>query len=129
MAKKRKPKFYHIYVETFGANIYYICCSRERYKELIKKEFDGKCPEKGEGIRGTAEGYDKDGQIIDVIWINDKCSNDLSVVVHEAFHVVHNILQHKGLWLTDSSEEVYAYLLQQIVQEIIEFRKAKRRRK
>ncbi|MCK5604351.1 hypothetical protein KAR91_20850 [Candidatus Pacearchaeota archaeon] len=126
---KRKPKFKHIYIKTFGANIYYVCCNRERYEELIKKEFDKKCPERSNTSIGTTEGYERDGTIIDVIWHSDECSKDLSVAVHEAFHAAHNILQHKGMWLTDSSEEAYAYLLQQIVQEIIEFGKASRKGK
>ena len=134
MAKKR-PKFKHIWVDMFGAKVYYICCTRDYYIKAIKRVFGEDAPEKCDNVLATCEVYTKfetkyrviEGtQHIDVIWQNNKCSKDISSIVHEVFHAVHNICQRKGLWLTDASEETYAYMIQWILMEIIRLRKERR---
>ncbi len=127
-------KFKHIWVEMFGANIYYICCPRAHYIKAIKREFGEEAPEKKDNVLATCEIYTKieskyrvikGTNYIDVIWHNNKCSKDMPSIVHEVFHAVHNICQRKGLWLTDSSEETYAYMIQWVLMEIIRLRKRK----
>jgi len=131
---RKQYKFKHIWVEMFGANIYYICCPRDYYIKAIKKEFDDVAPEKNDSVLGTCEIYtktEKKNRIIkcaveiNVIWQNIRASKDISSMAHEVFHAVHNICQYKGLWLTDSSEETYAYMIQWILMEIIRLRKKK----
>ena len=116
---KKRPNFGQIYIKLFKTNIYYVCCSRRDYDILINHVFNAVIPEDKEGFGGTTEGYEKDNQIIDVIWINKKCGKDSTVIAHESFHVVFNILQRKGIWLTQSSEELYAYLMQSIMIDIL----------
>jgi len=48
-------------------------------------------------------------------------SHDL--IAHEAFHLALMIGKYKGLELTDSSEEAYAYLLQHIVKTVNKWKK------
>ena len=112
------PKFKYIYIELFGANVYWIRCSRKDYAGAIKREFKVKAPTKDLDVIGTAEVYkhEKEGHDIDVIWFKEK---DVTVIAHEIFHAVHNILQRRGLWLTDSSEEVYAHMIQYLTREIV----------
>jgi hypothetical protein len=40
------------------------------------------------------------------------------VIVHECFHATNNILNTLDLFLTDTSEEAYAYLIQYLYDEI-----------
>lgn len=121
MAKKRKktrkksaPRFNHIFVEIYNSNIYWVRCTRERYTTLIYKVFDADTPEIG-NFKATAEGYHKDGVIIDVIWLNSKIPIDSSIIAHESLHIAYNILKRIGLCMSDSSEEAYAYLMQHIM--------------
>ena len=110
-------KFRHIYIEMFGANVYFICCTRANYEKAIKREFNATAPSEKGGVYGTVEGYDRDGTIIDVIWVDSKYVTN-PIVAHECLHVTYHILGRQGLWLTDSSEEAYAYLIQHLIAKI-----------
>lgn len=48
-----------------------------------------------------------------IIYIKDfeDTSYCYGTITHEVFHLVHNIMKSRGLKLTDSSEEAYAYLI------------------
>lgn len=108
-------KFKHCYEKLFGINLYWHRGSRKKYIQLIKGEFKQKALEKGISVEGTFEVYKKDGKWISVIWLRN---HKFEVLVHECFHAVHWNLQNKGMTLTDSSEEVYAYLLEFLVREM-----------
>lgn len=41
-----------------------------------------------------------------------------STIVHECFHICAQIMNNKGSYLTDSSEEAYAYLLEYLYTKI-----------
>lgn len=41
----------------------------------------------------------------------------MSTVSHEIFHAVHNIAHYRGLKLTNSSEETYAYMIGYLTKE------------
>ena len=41
-----------------------------------------------------------------------------SVITHEAFHATYHILEGKGLQLSDSSEEAFAYLIGHITEKV-----------
>lgn len=114
-----RHKFKHLWIEQYGINLYWVVCDLERYRWLINHEFGEKVPNKGEDERsyGKFVVYTKRGQQIAVIWLR-KGKAKAGELAHEAFHAAHWILQSKGLWLTDSSEEAYAYLIQFIVKSI-----------
>jgi len=95
----------HIYIELYRVNVYFILCSSEHYERKIRHEFEAKSPSDTKNSAGKFEVYEKDGQEICVIWITD-----WEFLAHEIFHCVHWIMHSKGLWLTNSSEEAYAYL-------------------
>ena len=108
-------KFHHIWIELYETNIYWVKCSWTEYKKLVKKVFDENVKEKESG--GKFEVYIKEGQDICVIWLPYKAP--VSVIAHECFHAVYYILMKRGLWLTDSSDEAYAFLLQFLVKNIL----------
>ena len=51
-----------------------------------------------------------------VVWFNSKRPT-AGLIAHEAFHTVYHALSVKGLTLTDSSEEAYAYCLDWTIRE------------
>ena len=55
--------------------------------------------------------------IIDISKHDNKFSLH-NTITHELFHVVHMLLQQKGLKLTDDSQEAYAYLIGYLTEEI-----------
>ena len=113
-------KFKYIWIEIYGINVYWVQCERSAYNRLVKNIFDTDAPEKRKMTAGTFEVFEKDGQNIGVLWFS-KSKNlfNLEHISHEAFHAAHWILSEQGLWLTDSSEEAYAYLIELIVGRII----------
>ena len=107
-------KFRHIWIGVYGVNIYWVVCDRANYEKLAKSEF-GESPPKLKD--GRFEVYVKAKEEICVIWLKKGKANHPELC-HEAFHAAHWILQRAGCWLTDSSEEAYAYLIQYIFKEI-----------
>lgn len=51
----------------------------------------------------------------DTVWLR---SNDISIISHEMFHLTTNTLQSMGVFLNDSTEEVYAYQIEFYIREI-----------
>lgn len=113
----RRATFKHIWVELYSRNIYWTICPREAYEKLIKNEFGEQAPKKSKSVTATYERYEKKEQNIGVIWLNLEWTMD--ILAHECFHATHDILNEKGFWLTDSSEESYAYLIQFIMMKIL----------
>jgi len=114
--KSKKPKFHHLYFEVLGANVYVIICSRQEYEKAILYEFGETAPKKVKTVPATFEAYKKSGIPVGVIWLKKqvkKCD-----IAHECMHAVHWILLDKGIWLTDSSEEIYAYMIGYIFKKI-----------
>lgn len=114
LKKGMMRQFKHIYVDLYMFNIYWVRCSWKEYIRLVKNEFDENvtCNEKG----GRFATFKKEGHYICVIWIPLKASYD--ILAHEVFHCVHYIMGERGIYLTDASEEAYAYLLQYIMKQI-----------
>ena len=51
------------------------------------------------------------------IWLHEESS--FGVVTHEVFHAAHHLLKKYGFQLGDESEEMYAYFMQYVVNEIM----------
>lgn len=46
-----------------------------------------------------------------------------SVIAHESFHLVCKVLREKGIYLSEDTEEAYAYTLDHVVEKIVGFQK------
>ena len=103
--------FSHIFSELYGFNVYFMRSSREVYEKEIKSEFDISAPSKPIS-NATFEVYDKTGSDVGVIWVSDE--SGMKHLIHECFHCTHYIMQDRGMFLHDASEEAYAYLLEWI---------------
>lgn len=54
-----------------------------------------------------------------LVWVRDKTKNINPVLSHEIFHCAVAILNSIGVSFSDSSEEVYAYLIEEITRKIL----------
>jgi len=54
-----------------------------------------------------------------IIVLHEDHINDIGIIVHEAFHATEFILEYAHIKHSDETSEVYAYLLQYIVNEIM----------
>ena len=105
-------KLRHLWIELYGINIYYIRCPRSDYDKRIKHRFGCDAPKKSKAAMGRFEVYEKGDTEIGVIWLSEKA--DIGHLVHECLHAMHHFMQDNGSFLSDKSEEAYAYLVQHI---------------
>lgn len=84
-------------------------CIHEKYDKVIDTSI---FESPGYTVRFT------DGSI--AIFLQKEYINNIGIIVHEAFHATEFILDFVGIKHSDETSEVYAYLLQYIVNEIIE---------
>lgn len=52
-----------------------------------------------------------------IIWLAN--GRDIPELTHEAFHITSNVLRHRGVVLSNDSEEAFAYTLTSIVDQIL----------
>ena len=112
----KRAQFRHIWIALFGINIYWVRCSRSKYAELVAEEFSAKAPDKEDSVAACFDVYMKHEFPIGVIWLSKEA--ELSSAAHECFHAAHWICEKKGIWLTDSSDEIYAYLVEYLLSNI-----------
>ncbi len=106
-------KWRHIYVELYQLNIYFIKCSSDYYQRKVAVEFDCKPPSMSCDVTGRFAVFQKKNIDVGVVWVKD-----WKWLAHELFHATHWIAQDRGLYLTDESEEAYAYLISYLDRKI-----------
>jgi len=79
-------------------------------------EFGDIAEKHGADISGTFAVHSKEKSDIGVIWLDSNAKPH--VVAHEAFHAACWMLGESGVWLTNSSEEAYAYCLAWLIKQI-----------
>ena len=111
----KKFQFCYLNDNILGLNIYWIQCDRKTYRSAVLIEFSKVAPEKKPTVQASFEVYYVDDVPAGVIWLSTKSISDAA---HESLHAVHWHLQTRGLWLADASEEIYAYYIQHLVEQI-----------
>ena len=105
-----------IFVPVHRRNIYVSRVHFKTFKNRILNEVGEHIKDKKPNVHGTFSIFEKGGIDIGVIWLKPGCSR--AEIIHECFHAVCWIRGSSGDWLTNSSEESYAYLLQWLCQEV-----------
>lgn len=108
----------HIYDKTFKQNYYvYYGVKFKDFVESVKKMCTSYEPDKEDLHReGKCELLIiKDVKIV-LLWTLRK---DIQVLAHEACHAAYFTLKHRGINITDDSEEIMAYLIERIVRETL----------
>ena len=91
--------------------------THSKFVQLAKKE-TGFDVEKADGISGEFHGLNtKKGGSLALVWSSDKDAN----LMHEMFHVCSWVLRNRGIYLTEESEESYAYYLTYLVRTAKEY--------
>jgi len=98
-------KWRHTYCETYRQNFYFIKCEPQQYVRLVKRTFDVDIDAPTGG--GRFQVFYLDSIPIATIWIKE-----WHHLPHEVFHAVYWALSYRGLWLSDGSEEAYAYMIE-----------------
>lgn len=107
--------FKYIWVPIYQANVWWFRGPRKQYDKLVWKEFKREAPEKRITVNATVEEYLIGDQRVHVIWLKN---HKVHVLAHECFHAAYHILRDRGVYLTDGSEEAFAYLMDFLIQEI-----------
>lgn len=112
-----KHKIQFIYNELYGANIFVSYgVSSNVFLSQLKKELDFDYVPNKDFTNGRCLEIEHDDNIIYWIWTNEK---RIDWLAHEVFHVVNYILSARGLTLSDSSSEAYAYFTEFIFKKIM----------
>jgi len=116
---KRTVDPIHIYNKTYRHN-YYVYYGVPLNKYLEHFEIQSGSPEElgpeSTSIGRCATVLNPEYGYMTFIWTKKK---NISTLTHEVFHAVYETLSTRGIPLTESTEEVYAYLLQMIIREIV----------
>ena len=109
-------KIKHIYDPVFRQNFWYVCApSHKIFLEIIKMA--GMPPSQHkEYTEGEMAVYIKNAMPVITIWTKNKKPD---ILAHEICHAVSYSLRHKGLPLSDDTEETYCYLTQFLMKEIL----------
>lgn len=130
-------KSQYFWQNLFGANVYFITdASHKQLTNFVQEKHGGQykvfdldricenyIPDSfaaGKAFRAT----DIDGIIGNrfYLWLEPRWDNSQEwhgMLVHECTHLAAEILKYAGVTLTSSSEEVYAYLIQQLYLEFL----------
>lgn len=114
--KDSLKKIKHIYDPIFRQNFWYVCTpTHKQFLSIIKEA--GMPPTTVKDMTdGEMAVYTQDKGTVITIWTKNK---NPDILAHEIFHAVSYSLRHKGLPLSDDTEEVYAYLIQFLMKEIL----------
>ena len=116
----------HIWEPVFQSNYYYIIAKDyQEYCAVIKHHFEIESKEEREneplGHTTCYEG--KKGTMV-FIWTKERTPD---VLAHECLHAVAHELNARGVVMTLSNDEIFAYFLQFLMREIIKFTEIKRK--
>lgn len=116
MKKTKKSKIQHIYDPIFKQNYYFIDCkNHDEFLKICLDELEIDIGKEKRLVDGECYEIIREDIPIQVFWTNKK---HIEVVVHECFHAVYSCLSNRGIELSTSSEEIFAYLLQYLIEEI-----------
>lgn len=95
--------------EIYNVRLFYLISDWKTCIKIVKDEFNYELKDEEEGEGYTIPLEHKNGGAGVFIWIDKNHRDD--VLIHEVFHAAKFILFNRGIGLTDSSEEAYAYFL------------------
>jgi hypothetical protein len=107
----------HIYDFTYRQNYYFIPAkTHKEYREICLKELKNKIEPKDKEVGGgfNVFAYGKDKTEVCYIWANNKRN-----IIHECFHAISYNLRNRGIPLNDDTDEVFAYAIGFLVDEIL----------
>jgi len=120
MNKKHTPK--HLYCQIFRENFYISYgISVKKFEDSIKRII-------GNGYTADIDKHNLGKFIVfetkktRIIWIWTK-EKDIGAISHECLHAIRYCLQRKGIDLNAETEEIYCYMLEWMMDNIVKKRK------
>ena len=109
----KKPKF--IYEATWRHNFYFcIGWSEKDFANYALKTFNYESDwSNGDGCCLLCA---NEGTEISVVWTRNK---KIDVIAHECLHAVFNLMEAKKIKLSNETDEVFCYLLQRLIKEVL----------
>lgn len=112
-----KHKIIHIYDETFKQNYYILYgAPLKEYIKNVKKYTNFIIEDKENYHTGKCEVYLVKGVRIIFVWTMKR---KIPILAHELSHAVYFTLRDRQIKISDDSEEVYAYLLERLLREVL----------
>ena len=114
----RYGKILHIFEATYRQNFYHVYAKNyQDYRRTILKQLgvphdDGEDHKSG----GRFEVYTREGMDVGFIW---STNGEMGMLAHECFHATHWLLRSRGIQLSDELGEVYAYMIQFLMNSIL----------
>ena len=116
MKKIKKTKIQHIYDPIFKQNYYFIDCkNHDEFLKICSDEIKVDLENEKTLVDGECYELIINGIPVQVFWANKR---RIEIVVHGCFHAIYTCLSTRGIVLSNSSEEIFAYLLQFLIEEI-----------
>ena len=98
-------RFKKIPIDVYGDYVYFIKCDSNQYVRAMRKQFGVNALKPSFDVSGWFCTYSIDNQNQYILWVED-----WDYLAHEILHLVCCFFRDKGIKLTKSSEEAYAYL-------------------
>jgi hypothetical protein len=109
---------YIVQEDTLGAVIYVLYgVPLERYKEILVELANDRSEIPGHIDGEAREVVGLDGEQYFLLWAKNK---SLPTLAHEALHIVCGVCASRNISFDESSEELYCYFLDKIIQEVLE---------
>lgn len=116
---KRYGKILHIFDFVFRQNYYYInAIGKDDYSKIVKKQLKIDYKFNKDEKNGGFSIYEQYGHEVCFIWTKGKRYDN---VCHECFHAIRYMLEQRGLTINKDTDEIFAYTLQWLVDEIMKF--------
>jgi hypothetical protein len=115
---KPKTRIFSTDAAPYNQTLYWCIAPHPEYEKAFERMF-GHPPTPLEDVVETqarCEIYCKDGAFTSILWFAEP--PDPSILAHELFHFVYWLLSDRGIPLTKDTNEVYAYLLESLVDRV-----------
>jgi len=131
--KTPESSFWHMEVTPFMENLYWSFAPTfdkftAQFKKSLPKLIEQGIEPSGKGMdrigsRGVFQVYMGENFVAPIIWVKaegpESDADLITVLTHEIFHFVHWLMSRKDIPLCDETEEVYAYLLEFLIETIM----------
>ena len=123
IVRNKKELLGHYHQDFFGFNVYILYGGREELVTFSEKTIcEGDFSFHKTGGDAKSVQFCNDGRMIYIIsFYSDRChiKNIIETIAHEALHICHWALLERGIKLSEETEEIFCYLLQQTVRNTV----------
>jgi len=115
---KKKIHDFKIDIPLFKSGILFILSDKEYFQDQVQIMFPDYTMN---NLRSGKCLYERGGGYNPVVWINNCYNNTefIGILAHELTHAIYWILEDRGIKHNDETEEVYCYMIQYCIEQIL----------